>query len=184
MPGIKVTPVDATAAGDTFDGAFLAEYLNTADAFAAARFASRHLYRQMLKSGVRIHEFQGRMMHAKCGVIDGAWATIGSYNLDVRSMFHNLEAGLLILDERFAANLERAMAELEGGSTGIAFSSGLAAIDAITDLLDVGVIRVALVEVKVGTIIDLALTPVGPTGDRADGSGGRAGRSRSSPLRC
>ncbi len=40
VPGIKVTPVDATAAGDTFDGAFLAEYLNTADPFAAARFAN------------------------------------------------------------------------------------------------------------------------------------------------
>ncbi len=40
VPAIEVTPVDATAAGDTFDGAFLAEYLNTADPFAAARFAN------------------------------------------------------------------------------------------------------------------------------------------------
>ena len=34
--------------------------------------------------------------------------------------------------------LERAMAELEGGADGIAFASGLAAIDAITDLLESG----------------------------------------------
>jgi O-succinylhomoserine (thiol)-lyase len=34
--------------------------------------------------------------------------------------------------------LERAVAELEGGVEGIAFASGLAAIDAITDLLEVG----------------------------------------------
>jgi cystathionine beta-lyase/cystathionine gamma-synthase len=34
--------------------------------------------------------------------------------------------------------LERAVAELEGGSDGIAFASGLAAVDAITDLLDPG----------------------------------------------
>ncbi len=34
--------------------------------------------------------------------------------------------------------LERAMAELEGGADGIAFASGLAAIDAITDLLEAG----------------------------------------------
>lgn len=40
VPAIEVTPVDATAAGDTFDGAFLAEYLNAADPFAAARFAN------------------------------------------------------------------------------------------------------------------------------------------------
>jgi cystathionine beta-lyase/cystathionine gamma-synthase len=34
--------------------------------------------------------------------------------------------------------LERAVAELEGGAEGIAFASGLAAIDAITDLLEPG----------------------------------------------
>jgi len=34
--------------------------------------------------------------------------------------------------------LERVMAELEGGADGIAFASGLAAIDAITDLLEPG----------------------------------------------
>lgn len=35
-----VDAVDATGAGDAFDGAFLAEYLRTADAFAAARYAN------------------------------------------------------------------------------------------------------------------------------------------------
>ena len=40
VPAIEVTPVDATAAGDTFDGAFLAEHLKSADPFAAARFAN------------------------------------------------------------------------------------------------------------------------------------------------
>jgi len=38
--GIKVKAVDATAAGDTFDGNFLAEYLRGGDAFQAARFAN------------------------------------------------------------------------------------------------------------------------------------------------
>lgn len=35
-----VTAVDATGAGDTFDGAFLARYLETRDPFAAARYAN------------------------------------------------------------------------------------------------------------------------------------------------
>lgn len=78
---------------------------------AMARFASRHLYGRLLKGGVRIHEFEDRMMHAKCGAIDSTWSTIGSYNLDVRSMFHNLEAGLVILDQRFASQLEREFEE-------------------------------------------------------------------------
>ena len=36
----RVTAVDATGAGDAFDGAFLAEYLACGDPFAAARFAN------------------------------------------------------------------------------------------------------------------------------------------------
>ncbi len=40
VPVIPVTPLDATAAGDTFDGAFLAELLRTDDPFQAARYAN------------------------------------------------------------------------------------------------------------------------------------------------
>jgi 2-dehydro-3-deoxygluconokinase len=38
--GKTVTPVDATAAGDTFDGAFLAEMVGENDPFKAARYAN------------------------------------------------------------------------------------------------------------------------------------------------
>jgi 2-dehydro-3-deoxygluconokinase len=38
-PSIRVDAVDATGAGDCFDGAFLAEWLVTRDPFAAARYA-------------------------------------------------------------------------------------------------------------------------------------------------
>ena len=40
VPGIRVDAVDATGAGDTFDGNFLAEYLRTGDPFAAALYAN------------------------------------------------------------------------------------------------------------------------------------------------
>jgi len=73
---------------------------------AVVQYASRYLYKRMLKQGLRIFEFPERMMHAKVAVIDGVWSTIGSYNLDVRSLFHNLEAGALVLDEPFAAELK------------------------------------------------------------------------------
>ena len=39
VASIKVEAVDATGAGDTFDGAFLAEYLSVGDAFRAGRYA-------------------------------------------------------------------------------------------------------------------------------------------------
>lgn len=40
IPPHRVEPVDATGAGDTFDGAFLAEYLLTGDAFRAGLYAN------------------------------------------------------------------------------------------------------------------------------------------------
>lgn len=40
VPGYPLTAVDATAAGDTFDGAFLAELAAGRDPFAAARYAN------------------------------------------------------------------------------------------------------------------------------------------------
>ncbi len=69
--------------------------------------ASRYLFGRLLRAGVRIFEYEGRMMHAKAGVVDGEWSTIGSFNLDRRSMFHNLEAGVVVLDTGFASELER-----------------------------------------------------------------------------
>ncbi|MEX0853870.1 MAG: sugar kinase [Bauldia sp.] len=40
IPARPATVVDATGAGDMFDGAFLAEYLRTGDPFAAGRYAN------------------------------------------------------------------------------------------------------------------------------------------------
>ena len=72
--------------------------------------ASRYLYRRLLRGGVRIYEATGEMLHTKAAVIDGVWSTLGSYNLDRRSFLHNLEAGLVVVDEPFGKRLE---AELE-----------------------------------------------------------------------
>lgn len=72
---------------------------------AAVYWASRHLYARLLRRGVRIFEWPERMMHAKTGVIDGVWSTIGSYNLDRRSFLHNLEVGLVSIDRTLGARL-------------------------------------------------------------------------------
>lgn len=68
--------------------------------------ASRHVYGRLMRSGVRLFEWQGAMMHAKCAAIDGVWSTIGSYNLDRRSFVHNLEVGLLMIGRELAHELE------------------------------------------------------------------------------
>jgi cardiolipin synthase len=72
----------------------------------AVTYASHFLYASLMRRGVRIFEWPERMMHAKAGIIDGVWSTIGSYNLDRRSLLHNLELALVIVDRKLGGQLE------------------------------------------------------------------------------
>jgi cardiolipin synthase len=77
----------------------------------AVLFAARALYRRLLEAGVRLFEWEGRVMHAKTAVIDGRWATVGSSNLDAQSLRQNLEANAIVRDPGFAAAMERMFEE-------------------------------------------------------------------------
>jgi len=70
-------------------------------------YAMRSTYASLLTKGVRIFEWQGPMMHAKAVVVDGKWCAVGSYNLDHRSLQHNLEVNLQTTDAAFAAELKQ-----------------------------------------------------------------------------
>ena len=51
---------------------------------------------------MRIFEYQPRVLQAKTVVVDGAWALVGSANLDFRSFSLNFELGALVFDRAFA----------------------------------------------------------------------------------
>jgi phosphatidylserine/phosphatidylglycerophosphate/cardiolipin synthase-like enzyme len=68
---------------------------------------SRTLYRTLLDSGIRIFEWNGRMMHAKTAVADGRWARIGSTNLNLNSWIGNWELDVAIEDDGIARTMER-----------------------------------------------------------------------------
>ncbi len=74
--------------------------------FWAPLHAGRSHYDELLAAGIRIHERQGALLHAKTAVIDGVWASVGSTNLDWRSHVHNHEADLVVLNPAFARELE------------------------------------------------------------------------------
>ncbi len=63
-------------------------------------------YRELLRAGVRIFEWEGPMIHAKTQVSDGRWCRIGSSNLNAASLLGNYELDLLIDDQVLAAELE------------------------------------------------------------------------------
>ncbi|MFR9725809.1 phospholipase D-like domain-containing protein [Streptomyces sp. MS19] len=64
-------------------------------------------YRQLLDCGVRIFQYQPTMMHAKIATVDGVAALIGSTNVNRRSMEHDEEVMLTVLDQEFTATLDR-----------------------------------------------------------------------------
>lgn len=66
------------------------------------RHASRHFWGPMLRSGMRIHEYQPTMYHPKVLIIDDYWTTIGSANFDERSFRLNDESNLNVHDRGFA----------------------------------------------------------------------------------
>lgn len=71
------------------------------------RLASRAMYEKLMDAGVRIYEWTENVLHSKTAVIDGRWSTIGSFNLDYRSIRTNLEVNVSVLDEGFAHLMEQ-----------------------------------------------------------------------------
>jgi cardiolipin synthase len=62
--------------------------------------AGRSYYRDLLAAGVQIYELRGAL-HAKTGLVDGVWSTVGSTNLDWRSFLYNDELNTSVLGEDF-----------------------------------------------------------------------------------
>ncbi len=71
------------------------------------RNLSRIGYRELLRSGVRIYEWEGPMLHAKSIVADSRWVRIGSSNLNPSSLLGNYELDVLIEDPGLAEAMER-----------------------------------------------------------------------------
>lgn len=65
--------------------------------------AGRAAYGDLLEAGVRIWEIQGIVLHSKFATIDGVWTTVGSSNLDRRSVVYNNEVDAVIFGRKTAA---------------------------------------------------------------------------------
>jgi cardiolipin synthase A/B len=61
--------------------------------------AARILYMRLIKDGVHIYEYQPTVLHAKTIIIDD-WATVGSHNLNHRSLIHDLEVEAVICQKQ------------------------------------------------------------------------------------
>ncbi|HUQ27632.1 MAG TPA: phospholipase D-like domain-containing protein [Usitatibacter sp.] len=70
-------------------------------------YAGRSYYGDLLEAGVKIYERRNRILHAKSATVDGVWSTVGSTNLDWRSLLYNEEINVVVLGSDFANDLNQ-----------------------------------------------------------------------------
>jgi cardiolipin synthase len=81
-----------------------------------AHLAGRSYYPELLDAGVKIYEHHPGILHAKTMVVDGAWSTVGSANMDIRSFRLNYEVNALVWGREFAEQVENIFLDDLAGS--------------------------------------------------------------------
>ena len=64
----------------------------------AIHMTTRSYYRELVKAGVKIYEYTNGFNHSKTFVSDDKVATVGTTNLDFRSLYLHFECGALMFD--------------------------------------------------------------------------------------
>ncbi|MFD8595060.1 phosphatidylserine/phosphatidylglycerophosphate/cardiolipin synthase family protein [Kitasatospora sp. NPDC059646] len=71
------------------------------------QLAGERHFERLTAAGVAVWRYRPTMMHAKVLTVDGAAAVVGSANFNRRSLDHDEEVVLTVLDEEFTARLDR-----------------------------------------------------------------------------
>jgi len=74
-------------------------------------FAGRYYWGDVLDAGVKVYQYTKGMMHSKLVLVDGEWASVGTANLDNRSLHLNFEVNCLIYSPAAVADLEKAFVD-------------------------------------------------------------------------
>lgn len=70
-----------------------------------ARFASRSYYQSLLEAGAEIYLFKEGLLHTKCVLVDRSTVLFGSVNMDMRSVWLNMELTLVVYNQEFAEKI-------------------------------------------------------------------------------
>jgi cardiolipin synthase len=71
-------------------------------------YAGRYYWSDVLDAGVKVYQYTKGMMHSKVVLVDGEWASVGTANLDNRSLHLNFEVNCLFYSPEAVAELETA----------------------------------------------------------------------------
>ena len=70
-------------------------------------YVARTYYPLFLNAGVKIYEYEPGFIHAKMFVSDDNCGTVGSINLDYRSLYHHFECGAVIYNNPVIKDMEQ-----------------------------------------------------------------------------
>jgi len=79
---------------------------------ASVRLAENYLYAFYLKNNIQVYEWVDSVMHGKAMVVDGLWATVGSYNLNFLSQYASIELNAEIKDETFVKAFDKTLNQI------------------------------------------------------------------------
>ena len=68
---------------------------------------TRANYEELTRAGVRIYEYTPGFIHSKVFCVDGIYATVGTINLDFRSLYLHFEDGVWMFKAGCIADIER-----------------------------------------------------------------------------
>ena len=74
---------------------------------------ARSYYPELLKTGIKIYEYTPGFLHSKVFVSDDCISSVGTINLDFRSLFLHFENSLLVYDENVARSIEKDFEETQ-----------------------------------------------------------------------
>ena len=72
-----------------------------------AYVVAKTYYKTLIDAGVQIYEYTPGFVHAKMFISDDDTATVGTINLDYRSLYHHFECGTWIYDNSVIRDIER-----------------------------------------------------------------------------
>ncbi len=77
-----------------------------------SKYAEKWLYDWLLRNGIELYEYQPNVLHAKIGLCDEEWLTVGSYNVNQISAYASIELNLDVHNPAFAASVKKELLQI------------------------------------------------------------------------
>jgi len=74
-----------------------------------AKQAERFFYPWLLRRNIEVYEYRRKILHGKIACSDGAFVTVGSYNINDLSAYASIELNLDVQHGEFATEVERSL---------------------------------------------------------------------------